>query len=111
LGTEGFGADYRARAEDGQLSGDRLPVDLAANAASLGADVIRVETIDDLRDALQAARDSARTTVIHVETDPSVYVPRYHWWDVAVAEVSESDAVREARATYEQEQTKARRFL
>jgi 3D-(3,5/4)-trihydroxycyclohexane-1,2-dione acylhydrolase (decyclizing) len=111
LGTEGFGADYRARGEDGQLSGDRLPVDLAANAASLGADVIRVETIEGLREALKTARAAERTTVIHVETDPTVYVPRFHWWDVAVAEVSESEAVREARATYEKEQAGARRFL
>ena len=111
LGTEGFGADYRARADDGQLTGDRLPVDLAANAASFGADVIRAETIDDLRAALKTARAANRTTVIHVETDPSVYVPRFHWWDVAIAEVSESDAVREARATYEKEQAGARRFL
>ncbi len=111
LGTEGFGADYRSRGDDGQLSGDRLPVDLAANAGSLGADVIRVDTIDQLRNALDTARAATRTTVIHVETDPSVYVPRFHWWDVAVAEVSESETVREARTTYEKERAGSRRHL
>jgi 3D-(3,5/4)-trihydroxycyclohexane-1,2-dione acylhydrolase (decyclizing) len=111
LGTEGFGSAYRSRGEDGQLSGDRLPVDLAANAASLGADVKRAGSISELRSALAEARASSTTTVIHIETDPDVYVPRFHWWDVAVAEVSTSDAVREARAGYEAERAKSSRYL
>jgi 3D-(3,5/4)-trihydroxycyclohexane-1,2-dione acylhydrolase (decyclizing) len=111
LGTEGFGSTYRSRGKDGQLSGDRLPVDLAANAASLGADVKRAGSITELRSALAEARASSTTAVIHIETDPDVYVPRFHWWDVAVAEVSTSDAVREARAGYEAERAKSSRYL
>ena len=111
LGTEGFGADYRSRGEDGQLSGDRLPVDLAANAASLGAEVMSVATIDELRQALDEARSATQTTLIHVETDAEVYVPRFHWWDVAVAEVSTSESVKQARKTYEEERDKSRRYL
>lgn len=111
LGTEGFGAAYRRRGDDGLLSGERLPVDLAANAASFGAEVIRAANIEELRSALVQARAAAGTTVIHVETDPEVYVPRFHWWDVAVAEVSTSDAVSEARTTYDEERAKARRYL
>ncbi len=111
LGVEGFGADYRSRGEDGQLSGDRLPVDLAANAASFGAEVIRASNIDELRAALSKARAATATTVIHVETDPGVYVPRFQWWDVAIAEVSTSDTVGEARTVYDVERAKSRRFL
>jgi 3D-(3,5/4)-trihydroxycyclohexane-1,2-dione acylhydrolase (decyclizing) len=111
LGTEGFGAAYRSRGEDGLLSGDRLPIDLAANAASLGADVKRAVTIEEFRTALDEARAATITTVIHVETDPDVYVPRFHWWDVAVAEVSTSEGVRRARATYDDERAKSRRHL
>jgi 3D-(3,5/4)-trihydroxycyclohexane-1,2-dione acylhydrolase (decyclizing) len=111
LGTEGFGADYRSRSDDGQLDGDRLPVDLAANAASLGATVIKVANIDELRVALDNARAADETTVIHVETDTDVYVPRFQWWDVAVAEVSTSEAVQAARARYEEERQKSRRYL
>jgi 3D-(3,5/4)-trihydroxycyclohexane-1,2-dione acylhydrolase (decyclizing) len=86
-------------------------VDLAANAASFGADVIRAADIGELRTALAEARGSTRTTVIHVETDPDVYVPRFHWWDVAVAEVSTVESVEGARATYEEERRKSRRHL
>ncbi|HKX75713.1 MAG TPA: thiamine pyrophosphate-dependent enzyme, partial [Acidimicrobiia bacterium] len=110
-GTEGFGAEYRRRGADGLLSGDLLPVDLAANAASLGAKAIRVERVAELREALKEARAATETTVIHVETDPQVNVPRFFWWDVAVAEVSDSEAVQAARDDYEKERAKARRHL
>jgi 3D-(3,5/4)-trihydroxycyclohexane-1,2-dione acylhydrolase (decyclizing) len=111
LGTEGFGADYRRRGEDGLLSGERLPVDLAANAASLGAVARRVATVAELSTALEEARQGSQTTVIHVETDPSVSIPRFHWWDVAVAEVSTSEAVAQARSSYEEERAQSRRHL
>ena len=49
LGSQRFGTAYRYRdPASGLLDGDVLPVDLAANAASLGADVIRARTVKDL---------------------------------------------------------------
>jgi 3D-(3,5/4)-trihydroxycyclohexane-1,2-dione acylhydrolase (decyclizing) len=104
VGSSRFGTAYRYRnPTTGMLDGDRLPVDLAANAASLGAEVIRVTTVAELEDALRAARASERVTVVHVETDPSVGTPSSEaWWDVAVAEVSEIEATIAARAAYEQ---------
>ncbi len=91
LGSQRFGTQYRYRTPTG-LDGDRLPVDLAANAASLGADVIRAEGIDDFRKAVVQAKASTRTTVIHVETNPLIPAPDSPaWWDVPVAEVSALD--------------------
>ena len=52
LGSQRFGTAYRYRGDDGRLDGERLPVDLAANAASLGADVIKVSTAAVLTDAV-----------------------------------------------------------
>lgn len=103
VGAQRFGTGHRARTPTG-LDGATLPVDLAANAASLGADVIRAAAVGDLRDALAAARKSARTTLVHVETDPLAAAPgSAAWWDVPVAEVSALDSTREARARYEQD--------
>jgi 3D-(3,5/4)-trihydroxycyclohexane-1,2-dione acylhydrolase (decyclizing) len=83
LGSQRFGTAYRYRGPDGRLDGDTLPVDLAANAASLGADVIRVTTAAEFSDAVKVAKAAERTTVIHVETDPRIYAPDSHsWWDV-----------------------------
>jgi 3D-(3,5/4)-trihydroxycyclohexane-1,2-dione acylhydrolase (decyclizing) len=115
LGTEGFGTHYRYR-KDGSLGtdsesdpGDFLPVDLAANAESLGAHVIRARTIDELREALEAAKQIDRTVVIAIETDRYAAVPSYEtWWDVPVAEVSEVEAVADARAEYESARSRRR---
>ena len=59
-------------AVDGRLDGAKLPVDLAANAASLGADVIRVATRRRAHRRRQGREGHDRTTVIHVETDPLI---------------------------------------
>src|SRR6476619_2172300 len=103
LGMDGFGTLYRYR-QDGSLgvdsegSTDYLPVDLAANAESLGAKVFRASTIGELRSALQAAQEETGPVVIATEVDRYERVPDYDsWWDVAVAEVSEVAAVRAAR--------------
>jgi 3D-(3,5/4)-trihydroxycyclohexane-1,2-dione acylhydrolase (decyclizing) len=102
VGSQRFGTSYRFRGPGGRLDGDLLPVDLAANAASLGAEVVRAATIDELGGALAAARAASRTTVIAIETDPLLPAPDGGgWWDVPVAEVSGLDSTRQARAEYE----------
>jgi 3D-(3,5/4)-trihydroxycyclohexane-1,2-dione acylhydrolase (decyclizing) len=107
LGTDGFGTLYRYRRNgslgtDSEGTTDYLPVDLAANAESLGARVIRAASIDELRAGLEAAKAESRTTVIAVEVDRYEGVPGYEsWWDVAVAEVSAVESVRAAREAYE----------
>jgi len=108
LGTDGFGTQYRYR-QNGSLGVDSdsspapvLPVDLAANAESLGAKVIRCRTIDELRSGLEAAKGEDSTVVLAIEVDRYEGVPGYEsWWDVPVAEVSEVEAVKAARAAYE----------
>jgi len=108
LGSQRFGTAYRYRTPTG-LDGDRLPVDLAANAASLGADVLAVTGLDDFRAAVRTAKASSRTTVIHVETDPMVPSPdSAAWWDVPVSEVSVLDTTQQARRAYDDHKTRQR---
>jgi 3D-(3,5/4)-trihydroxycyclohexane-1,2-dione acylhydrolase (decyclizing) len=107
LGMDGFGTLYRYRSNgsrgvDSEGSTDYLPVDLAANAESLGAKAIRAATVDELRAALEAAKAERGPVVIAIEVDRYEDVPGYEsWWDVAVAEVSEVASVRAAREQYE----------
>jgi 3D-(3,5/4)-trihydroxycyclohexane-1,2-dione acylhydrolase (decyclizing) len=109
LGSDGFGTAYRARGDDGQLSGDTIEIDFAANARSLGVEAVRVRTLDELREALADARAAADTRVVVVETDPAAGVPGYDsWWDVPVAETSAMPAVREAREGYERARAQER---
>lgn len=113
LGSGGFGTRYRRRdPESGQLDGEYLAVDFAANARSLGAEAINTCTIEEFRQALQDARKATKTTVIVVETEREVRVPGYEsWWDVAVAETSTMESVQKARAEYEEALKKERYFL
>ncbi|SDS03829.1 3D-(3,5/4)-trihydroxycyclohexane-1,2-dione hydrolase [Nocardioides scoriae] len=111
LGSQRFGTRYRARTATG-LDGSRLPVDLAANAASLGADVLVAHGLEDLESAVRKAKESTRTTVIHVETDPLVPAPSSPaWWDVPVAEVSVLESTRTARAAYDGHKREQRTHL
>lgn len=111
LGSQRYGTAYRYRTPTG-LDGDKLPVDLAANAASLGADVLAVTGIEDFRAAVHKAKRSTRTTVIHVETDPLVPAPDSPaWWDVPVAEVSALGSTRDARHAYDDHKTRQRAYL
>jgi 3D-(3,5/4)-trihydroxycyclohexane-1,2-dione acylhydrolase (decyclizing) len=115
LGTDGFGTHYRYR-RNGSIGLDSeasppplLPVDLAANAESLGARVIRCGGIDDLRTGLEEAKQEAGTIVLYLEVDRYTGVPDYEsWWDVPVAEVSAVDSVRAAREAYEDARARER---
>ena len=112
-GVQGFATRFRYRdAASGELSGDFLPVDLAANAASLGANVIEATTLQSLKAALHEAREAPQTTVVKIDVDYDEQVPGYEsWWDVPVAEVSEVDTAQEAYREYESDKQKERYFL
>jgi 3D-(3,5/4)-trihydroxycyclohexane-1,2-dione acylhydrolase (decyclizing) len=113
LGSQRFGTKYRYRDGDsGQLDGDILPVDLAANASSLGADVLHATTVDEFRAAMEKARGASRTTVVHVETD--LYGPNppgHGWWDVPVSQTSALDSTRAAYETYAAHKQNQRHYL
>jgi 3D-(3,5/4)-trihydroxycyclohexane-1,2-dione acylhydrolase (decyclizing) len=118
LGSQGFGTQYRYR-KSGSIGidregpqGDTLPIDIAANAASLGAASESVRTISELRAALIESKRVERPYVVTIETDRYESVPAYEsWWDVAPAEVSTLDEVRAARERYEKSRKTARRHL
>jgi 3D-(3,5/4)-trihydroxycyclohexane-1,2-dione acylhydrolase (decyclizing) len=112
IGSQRFGTKYRYRdKKTGQLTGEMLPVDFAQNARSLGAKVFEAKDIDSLKKALAKAKEQTVTTVITIETDLYKGVPGYAWWEVAVAEVSGIDSVKEAYKTYLINKKKQRYFL
>jgi 3D-(3,5/4)-trihydroxycyclohexane-1,2-dione acylhydrolase (decyclizing) len=117
VGSQGFGTQYRYR-KNGSLgldieeTGEALPVELATNAESLGAHVIRATSVDEVRDALAEAKTVERTVVVHIPVDRYEGVPSYEsFWDVPVAEVSEMDTVVVARKEYAANKQAERRYL
>ena len=115
VGAERFGTAYRHRADDGTYTGAPLPVDLAANAASLGMRVLRAKTVRDLRTALAEARAADTPTCVYVETETADTVsgapPAQAWWDVPVAETAARSSAVKARELYERHVTTRRRHL
>lgn len=111
IGSGGFGTDYRCRGAGGQLDAGYVPVDFVALCAGLGARAVRAATRDDFEQAVAAMRAARETSAVVVEVDKEQRVPGYEsWWDVPVAEVSESESVRLARARYEEEVARERHF-
>ncbi len=113
VGAQRFGTAYRARnPHTGRLDGDVLPVDLAANAESLGAEVRRASDIKELRDALDEARTADGPFLVCIETDPRISAPDSEsWWDVPVAEVSALESTRDALRTYQDGKAAQRPYL
>jgi 3D-(3,5/4)-trihydroxycyclohexane-1,2-dione acylhydrolase (decyclizing) len=115
LGSQRFGTRYRYRDADGRLDGDVLPVDLAANARSLGVHVVEVASRDELEKAIRLAKQAGEDSgpiVIHVNTDPLIYAPDSRaWWDVPVSQVADLDSTRGAYGRYQQHQALQKHFL
>ena len=115
VGAERYGTDYRHRDAEGGFTGAPLPVDLGANAASLGMSVLRPRTVRDLREALAAARAATVPTCVYVETETPDTVsgppPAQAWWDVPVAETSTRPSAVKAREEYDRHVTARRRHL
>jgi 3D-(3,5/4)-trihydroxycyclohexane-1,2-dione acylhydrolase (decyclizing) len=113
IGSGGFGTRYRERnPETGELDGDLLAINLAANAESLGAKVWHANSIAAFRTTLAAAAGHSGVGVIVVPVDRESRVGGYEsWWDVPIAEVSIDPEVRKARAAYDEARRKERDFL
>ena len=102
VGSDGFGTKFRYRTESGHLDGETLPIDFAKNCESLGAHVIRAKDREAFSRAMEEAKAHQGGPVcIVTEVDRRQRVDGYgSWWDVPVAEVSESESVRQAREAY-----------
>ncbi|MFJ9536301.1 3D-(3,5/4)-trihydroxycyclohexane-1,2-dione acylhydrolase (decyclizing) [Streptomyces sp. NPDC101225] len=115
VGGERFGTAYRFPSGDGTYTGAPLPVDLAANAASLGLRVLRAKTVGELHEALAEARAADTPTCVYVETETADTVsgppPAQAWWDVPVAETATRPSAVKARELYERHVSTRRRHL
>ena len=112
IGSKRFGTKYRYRNnETGQIDGEILPVNFVKNAESLGANVLIAADIKSLSKALETAKEADKTTLIYIETDLEKSVEGYSWWEVAVAEVSEMESVKEAYKNYVKNKKNQRYYL
>ena len=111
-GSQRFGTRYKSRSATGRLDGEDVPFDLAANAASWGADVLKCNGMAEFRANYAKAAASDRTTVLYIETNlfgPNP--PGTAWWDVPVSQVSALESTQKAYAEYTAEKVAQRHYL
>jgi 3D-(3,5/4)-trihydroxycyclohexane-1,2-dione acylhydrolase (decyclizing) len=103
VGVSDFGNELRYRDHaTKQLTGEYIQVDFLKHAESMGAYGIFARNAEDLKKALNDARNADRVTVIVVPVDPEKRMPGLGtWWDVPVAEVSTEEKTRKTREKYE----------
>ncbi|MQB43675.1 3D-(3,5/4)-trihydroxycyclohexane-1,2-dione acylhydrolase (decyclizing) [Rhizobium sp. ICMP 5592] len=113
LDNRGYGCINRLQMETGGANFNNLlkdsyhevmpDIDFRAHAESMGAIAVKVASIAELEQAIEASKKNDRTTVFVIDTDPLITTSEGgHWWDVAVPEVSPRLQVNKARAAYEQ---------
>jgi hypothetical protein len=101
LGSQRFGTSYRYRDPRRAARRRQLPVDLAANAASLGADVVRAAPSRSSGTAWRGPGRQTGPPLCMSKTDPLAPVPSAEsWWDVPVSEISALESTQKhARPT------------
>ena len=84
-------------------------IDYRQHAESQGAVAEKAESLGELSAAMERAQAAETTYAIVIDTDPLMATEAGGaWWDVAVAEVSDSESVGAARRNYEKAKTKQR---
>jgi len=111
-GSKGFGNELRDRDPDtDKLIGPFHQIDYAANARSYGAIAYTVESLEELKEALQKAKGEKKTTLIHLKIERFSQSDNYEsWWRVGVAEVSTMEKVKEAYKEMQENLKTARKY-
>jgi 3D-(3,5/4)-trihydroxycyclohexane-1,2-dione acylhydrolase (decyclizing) len=110
-GNDGMGTEYLYKS-NGMQDRKIIELDFVANAASLGAQVYRATTREELSDALIAMGKQSHTCVVVIETDYQERISgNGSWWDVPIAQVSESEQVEHAFENYCEAKKKKKTFL
>jgi 3D-(3,5/4)-trihydroxycyclohexane-1,2-dione acylhydrolase (decyclizing) len=107
-----FGNELRERdAGDGRLSGPYVEVDYAANARSMGCTAYRAETLEQLAEAIDAARADEGPSVIVAPVERHRLLSGTEcFWDVGIAQASEREQMRALAATHQEGQRTQRFF-
>ncbi|MBX8512803.1 3D-(3,5/4)-trihydroxycyclohexane-1,2-dione acylhydrolase (decyclizing) [Pseudomonas cichorii] len=111
-GMNSFGTEFRFRnPETGLLDGDFVPVDFAMSAAAYGCKTYKVNTLEQLRDALADAQRQTVSTLIDIKVLPKTMIHNYlSWWRVGVAEVSTTGTTAQVYEKLNKELAKARQY-
>lgn len=111
-GMGSFGTEFRTRnKETNELTGNIMSIDFAQSAAGYGVKTYTVRTMEELRHALEDAKQQTISTLIDIKVLPKTMTDGYGgWWHVGVAEVSEKESIQKAYEDKEKQLAKARKY-
>ncbi|RXS91423.1 3D-(3,5/4)-trihydroxycyclohexane-1,2-dione acylhydrolase (decyclizing) [Geobacillus sp. PK12] len=111
-GMGSFATEFRYRNEEtGRLDGGLIPIDFAQSAAGYGVKTYKVHTLEQLKEALEDAKQQSLSTLIDIKVLPKTMTHDYEsWWHVGVAEVSRNPKIAEAYKRKEQQLQRARKY-
>ncbi len=110
-GIGNLATEFRKRDENGQLLGELMPIDFAMSAAGYGVKTYKVNTMDDLKEALEDSKKQTVSTLIDIKVLPKSMTDGYDaWWHVGIASTSAKDSVRNAYKNKADNLEKARRY-
>ncbi len=110
-GTDTFGTRFTRRTESGFLDGEVIMTDYAKIAEGYGCKAYRVTTAEELYAALEDSKKQTVSTLFDIKVAHKSMTDGYDsWWRVGVAEVSESERVRECYEDMAENIKKARQY-
>ncbi|WP_085524569.1 3D-(3,5/4)-trihydroxycyclohexane-1,2-dione acylhydrolase (decyclizing) [Tuberibacillus sp. Marseille-P3662] len=97
-GMPSIGTEFRHRDQDAaRHDGKIMNVDFAKVAEGYGLKTYQVKSLEDLKHALEDAKQQERSTLIDIKVLPKTMTGDYDsWWHVGVAEVSDKTSIKEA---------------
>lgn len=110
-GIGSIGTEFRYRDANNETKGNLIPVSYAKVAEGYGLKAYTVKTIDELKVALEDAKNQDNAVLIDLKVIPKTMTDGYKsWWNVGLASTSGMESVQEKYTELEAERYKARRY-
>lgn len=110
-GIGSIGTEFRYRDANNETKGNLIPVSYAKVAEGYGLKAYTVKTIDELKAALEDAKNQDNAVLIDLKVIPKTMTDGYKsWWNVGLASTSGMESVQEKYTELEAERYKARRY-
>lgn len=111
-GIDTFGTVFRQReSKSGELTGQYVPIDFTSIAKGYGAKVYKVDTLDDLKTAIEQAKTDEVSTLIEIRVLPGTMTDGYEsFWRVGTAQIAEDPRVTEAAKSMNEHVSKAKPY-
>ena len=104
-GSDSFCTEFRTH--DNKI----LTIDYAKVAEGYGAKTYRVNTVDQLKAALEDAKQQEGSTLIDIKVLPKTMTDGYDcWWNVGIAEVSHKESIQKAYEARKQKLETAKQY-